>query len=63
MSEKCKLPEGVKIKPDGKNEMDPCFYQDIAIYRNVTVVISKCKHCGNIDVSWFRQEDTEEIPI
>lgn len=59
--EKCKFPDGVTIKPDGENELDPCMYEKIAAYQNVTVIVSRCKNCGNIDISWIRQDDTEEI--
>lgn len=60
---KCTLPDGLTIKPDGINELDPCVYEEIERYANVTISISKCKYCGNIDISWFRQEDTEELEI
>lgn len=43
--------------------VDPCVYKDIEVYKNVTVIISKCINCGAIDVSWKRQEDTEETEI
>ena len=43
--EKCKFPDGITIKPDGVNELDPCIYEDIAKYKNVTITISKCKKC------------------
>ena len=59
--EKCSYPSGMVIKPDGKNELDPCFYDDIATYKNVTVTISKCKRCGHVEISWKRQENTEEV--
>ncbi len=55
---KCQLPDGVSIKPDGINELDPCIYEDIEMHTNVTVIVSRCKNCGNIDISWRRQEDT-----
>lgn len=58
---RCSFGEGVTIKPDGVNELDPCLYEDIAVCKNVTVTISKCKRCGKIDVSWYRQPDTERI--
>ena len=38
--------------------VDPCVYQDIEAYRNVTVIVSKCIHCGAIDIRWKSQEDT-----
>lgn len=59
---KCSFGEAV-IKPDGIHEIDPCIYEDIEMYANVTVIISRCKKCGHIEVSWMRQEDTEEIEI
>lgn len=43
--------------------VDPCVYKDIEAYKNVTVIVSKCIHCGVIDIRWKRQEDTEEIEI
>lgn len=60
---KCCWPEGMAIKPDGINELDPCMYEDIEMYTNVTVIVSKCKNCGSIDIRWMRQEDTEEVEI
>ena len=52
---------GVIIKPDGENELDPCVYVEEKYYKNVTVVISRCKYCGAIDIGWLRQENTVEI--
>ncbi len=60
--EKCKH-SGAVIKPDGAHELDPCVYKDVEKYKNVTVTVSKCKNCGHIDISWRRQEDTEEIDL
>lgn len=57
---KCSLPSGIAIKPDGVNELDPCIYEEIERHTNVTVIISRCKRCGCIDVSWIRQNDTDE---
>lgn len=59
---KCSF-DGVTIKPDGMHELDPCVYEDIEMYVNATVIISRCKKCGHIEVSWKRQEDTEEIDL
>ena len=50
MCEKCK---GALIAPNGA-EIDPCVYEDIEIHRNVNVVVSKCKVCGHIEISWER---------
>ena len=61
--EKCKFSKGVIVKPNGVNELDPCIYEDIECYKNVTVTISRCTVCGHIEISWKRQEDTEEVTI
>ena len=58
---KCQHPNGIVIKPDGIHELDPCVYEDTEMYTNVTVIVSKCKVCGNVDIRWMRQEDTEKI--
>lgn len=60
---KCEFPDGITIKPDGKNELDPCVYEDVEMYTNVTIVISRCKKCGHVEISWLRQEDTEQLGI
>ena len=33
-------------------EVDGCIFQDIEEHKNKTVIISKCKDCGKIDISW-----------
>ena len=60
---KCKLPEGVVIKPDGIHELDPCVYETQEVYSNVIVEIVKCKKCGHVSVMWHRTDDTVEIPV
>lgn len=60
---KCSFPDGIAIKPDGVNELDPCVYEEVERYANVTVIISKCRNCGHIEVSWMRQEDTVELEV
>lgn len=61
MAHKCSFPEGMTIKPDGIHELDPCCYQTTEIYTNVTVEVRKCIKCGNVDIVWIRQEDTEKV--
>ena len=51
----------VTIKPDGKHELEPHIYGDVEIYRNVTVIVSKCIRCGKVEIGWLRQENTEEV--
>ena len=58
---KCEHPGGIIIRPDGVNELDPCVYEDVEKYKNVTVIVSRCIYCGHIEISWVRQEDTEVI--
>ena len=59
---KCVFPDGLSIKPNGINELDPCLYETEQILTNCIVEISKCKKCGNISVSWKRTTETEEVP-
>ena len=61
MGEKCNFGAGVKVKPDGINELDACIYETKEIHANVTVYVRQCTKCGHIDISWERQEDTEDI--
>ena len=51
----------VIVKPDGVNELDPCDYQIVEKYSNVTIEILRCKKCGHMEVLWHRQDDTEDI--
>ena len=60
---KCSFPNGMVIKPDGVNELDPCNYEEVERYSNVTVSIRRCKNCGHIDIAWYRQDDTEELEV
>jgi len=57
---KCSFQDGVTVKPDGEHELDACCYKVKEIHRNVTVTVSECKRCGAVDISWERQDDTED---
>lgn len=50
-------------KPDGVNEFDPCLYEEIEKYENVTVTVLKCKRCGNIEMTWTRQPNTKRLEV
>lgn len=63
MSEKCSFPEGMTIRPDGVHELDPCTYEVVEKYRNVTVEVLRCPKCGHTEISWYRQEDAEEVEL
>ena len=54
---------GMVIKPDCVNELDHCIYEVVEKYANVTIEVLKCKNCGHVEISWYRQEDTEELEI
>lgn len=58
---KCSFGEGITVKPDGMNELDPCIYEDIEVHTNVTVVVKRCINCGHIEFEWHRQENTEDF--
>ena len=60
---KCQMPDGLVIKPDGVNELDPCIYEIQEVYSNVVVEISKCRKCGHTNISWYRGENTQKIPV
>lgn len=55
---KCKF-DGFVIKPDGFHELDPCVYEDIEIHTNCTVVVSRCKKCGEVEISWVKNEECD----
>ena len=56
--QKCSFGNGVVIKPDGINELDPCRYEVMETHSNVTVEVLRCKRCGHVEILWHRQEDT-----
>ena len=61
MSDICSFQDGIIIKPDGVHELDPCIYETVEAYQNVSIEIRRCKNCGKIDIVWKRQGNTEEI--
>lgn len=58
---KCRFPEGIVIKPDGVNELDPCIYETVEVHHNVTVEVMRCKNCGHIEITWHRDEPDPEV--
>lgn len=57
MSHKCEHPEGEKVYLFG-HEVDPCDYKEIERHENVTVLVSRCRRCGNVLVEWIRTPET-----
>lgn len=60
MADKCSFGDGVVIKPNGTDELDPCLYEVEEEYTNVTVRVMKCKKCGHEEIEWERQPNTVE---
>jgi hypothetical protein len=59
MKETCKGQEEVDVEYNGeKIPLSPHVFEEIERYENVTIIVGKCRHCGYIDISWERQEDT-----
>ena len=53
---RCRFPDGVVIKPDGVNELDPCLYEEIETVEHCTVHILRCRRCGHIEIEWEREQ-------
>ena len=51
----------IAVFPDGIHELDPCEYVEVQRLRNVTISILQCMKCGHIEITWQRQEDTEDV--
>ena len=56
---KCRLPHGMKFKPDGVHELDPCKYEVVERHENVTVEILRCRNCGHQEITWYRNNIDE----
>lgn len=57
---KCEYPDGVKVEIGG-HEVDPCLYQEVEKWENVTVTVLRCKKCGHIEIEWEPQENTRRL--
>ena len=57
---KCSFGDGVKVLPDGINELSPHMFKVKQILHNVTVEILECERCGEISIGWYRQDNTYE---
>lgn len=56
-----KCPDGILSLPDGIYDGSTCLYEDIEKHTNCTVIVSKCKNCGDVTISWCRTEVTEDF--
>ena len=34
-------------------------FEEVGVYKNVTVQVLRCPHCGEVSIGWIRQPDTE----
>ena len=58
---RCQWPDGMEIRPDGVNPLDPCSYDAIEEHRCVTVRVLRCRRCGHQEIEW---EPTDRwIPV
>ena len=57
---KCSMPDGLVIKPDGVNELDPCLYRRKRLYTNCTRV-SRCRNAVLYNINAYRTAATEEV--
>lgn len=53
----------IVIKPDGIHDLDACDFKVVEKLRNVTIEVIRCEKCGHEEISWYRQEDTEEVEV
>ena len=51
----CSFGDGVEVRPNGIDQLDPCIYKVIEVHRNVTVEVLRCKRCGRVELSWYRE--------
>lgn len=56
---RCQFPDGVTIRPDGVNELDPCFYEEIETVKHCTVHVLRCQRCGHIEIEWERESTSD----
>lgn len=53
---KCRFPDGISIKPDGINELDPCVYETIETMEfskaPIEVSLDRCVNCGYYEITW-----------
>lgn len=61
-NKKCKFPDGIVIKPDGINELDPCVYREVEVIHNVTAHVLVCQKCGHVELEFERQSEWIDEP-
>lgn len=56
---RCIWPDGMEIRPDGVNALDPCVFDELETVEGATVTVLRCRYCGRIEVSWHRPKEEE----
>lgn len=41
--------------------VSPHRFEEIGVYKNVTVQILRCPHCGEVSIGWIKQPNTETV--
>lgn len=54
---KCSYPPGIAITSGGV-PVDPCLYEEKAVYQNVTIRVAQCNTCGTWLTRWEHQDNT-----
>lgn len=36
-------------------------FEEVGVYKNVTVQVLRCPHCGEVSIGWIRQPNTETL--
>lgn len=36
-------------------------FEEVGVYKNVTVQVLRCPHCGEVSIGWIKQPNTEVI--
>lgn len=58
---KCSPPLGVPYNPNGIGSVDPCRYKAKEVWKNVTVMVMECSKCGNTEIVWYVQDNSEQV--
>ena len=36
-------------------------FEEVGVYKNVTVQVLRCPHCGEVSIGWMKQPDTKVV--
>lgn len=49
---KCHFPEGITIRPNGVDPLDPCIYDVVETHYDCMVNVLRCRKCGHTEIEW-----------